>query len=162
MNIGIRGGSNIIELGEEQEIHMFFDELIKFRDDKTRKDKKYQKLELYCINRLYQKYVMEEDLLDTLDLTFMFTRTVILNKNMKHLDILAKIGLGIVKAFHSALYVIKSEHHYNFPVSLIIIDAPYRFFRIGDDVPLEDIDNLEGDPLWMRPDYMLEKYGGGK
>jgi hypothetical protein len=39
----------------------------------------------------------------------------------------------------------------------VLFDAPYRYLQI----PLEDYDNLEGDPLWMRPEYMLEKYFKG-
>ena len=30
---------------------------------------------------------------------------------------------------------------------------------IEEEIPLEDYDNLEGDPFWMRPEYMLERYG---
>jgi hypothetical protein len=47
----------------------------------------------------------------------------------------------------------KKSGHY-IALKIILAASPYRYLRI----PLEDYDNLEGDPLWMRPEYMLEKY----
>jgi hypothetical protein len=42
-------------------------------------------------------------------------------------------------------------------IRIICTDTVY--WMVEKNIPLSDFDNLEGDPLWMRPEYMLEKYG---
>lgn len=32
------------------------------------------------------------------------------------------------------------------------------YISAEDEIPLEDYDNLEGNPFWMRPEYVVEKY----
>ena len=159
MNVGIFAWCNQIELGDEREVVHFFDELREFHVKRNGSDKKNRVINLRYIDRLYGKYVLREDLLATLDLVFMFTRNIILNYDVRKHESLVRVGLGIVKAFHSALYGIWFEKFYEIPVHLMIIDRPYWALKAAEDIPLEDYDNLEGDPLWMRPEYMLEKYG---
>ena len=43
------------------------------------------------------------------------------------------------------------------PLKFVILEEPYC--TISDYIPLEDYDNNEGEPFWMRPDYLIEKYG---
>ena len=43
------------------------------------------------------------------------------------------------------------------PLRLVILNEPY--FSLSLDIPLEDYDNNEGEPFWMRPEYIIEKYG---
>lgn len=42
------------------------------------------------------------------------------------------------------------------PFRFIILDEPYC--TLSDNIPLEDYDNNEGEPFWMRPEYIVEHY----
>ena len=101
------------------------------------------------IDRLYRRYVRREDNFATLDL--LMARAKGLNNSLLE-QLVEKLHDGIKGAELSY----KSFGEY-LPIRLAICDLPYCL--IEEDIPLEDYDNLEGDPLWMRPEYMLEKYG---
>lgn len=102
------------------------------------------------IDRLYKRYVRHEDNIKTLNVLESKAKSI-----QKHLlkELVEKFKKGIegsdldYKTFGGEYY----------PVRLGIGDTFYSLLE--EEVPLEDYDNLEGDPLWLRPEYMLEKYG---
>ena len=102
------------------------------------------------IDRLYRRYVRREDNARTLEL--LMDRSKKIQNNLLD-QLVEKFEKGIKKSELS--YTTFGDY---FQIRLAIVDMPYSL--IVDDIPLEDYDNLEGDPLWMRPEYMLEKYGG--
>lgn len=101
------------------------------------------------IDRLYRRYVKHEDNEKTLAL--LISKSKIVKNNLLN-ELVKKFERGI----ENSEYFFKKYGEY-FPIRLVICDMPYSL--IEEDIPLEDYDNLEGDPLWMRPEYMLEKYG---
>ena len=42
------------------------------------------------------------------------------------------------------------------PIRFVILDEPYC--TLSRNIPLEDYDNNDGEPFWMRPEYIIEKY----
>ena len=101
------------------------------------------------IDRLYRRYVKREDGLITLNQ--LKEKHNIFGGGLLG-ELIIKFAGSIEKSENS---LIKFGEYV--PVHLVICDMPYPL--IEEDIPLEDYDNLEGDPLWMRPEYMLEKYG---
>jgi hypothetical protein len=96
-------------------------------------------------DRLYKRYVKNEDIGRLLKVTQDILAIRKLSKNARHfIECVVSITREIADY---------NPIHINFvePIELLFIDTC---------IPLEDRDNLEGDPLWMRPEYMLEKYGG--
>lgn len=100
------------------------------------------------IDRLYRRYVKREDNEKTL--AMLISKSKIVKNNLLN-ELVEKLAAGIKNSEYFTKY---GEY---FPIRLVICDMPYPL--IEEDIPLEDYDNLEGDPLWMRPEYMLEKYG---
>ena len=72
-----------------------------------------------------------------------------------HNDVLNILIEKLKRGIENSEYFIKYGDYY--PIRLCIHDVFYSM--VEEEIPLEDYDNLEGDPLWMRPEYMLEKYG---
>jgi hypothetical protein len=101
-------------------------------------------VEKRLLHRLYKSYVSESDFVATTDLVLH------LKKTCKQYE---RFFEAFDKAVEETQYYIKKQIYY--PILVQIVGIPYSFMEI----PLSDYDNLEGDPLWMRPEYMLEKYG---
>jgi hypothetical protein len=99
------------------------------------------------LHRLYKSYVSESDFAKTFNLVLR-----IKNYCCEYTQFFEAFD----KAIEETQYYQKKQVYY--PIRIEIVGIPYSFL----EVPLEDYDNLEGDPLWMRPEYVLEKYGGGK
>lgn len=100
------------------------------------------------IDRLYRRYVKHEDNEQTLALLISKAQMV---KNSLLNEFVEKLAAGIKNSEYFSKY---GEYY---PIRLCIHDTFYSI--VEENIPLEDYDNLEGDPLWMRPEYMLEKYG---
>jgi hypothetical protein len=102
------------------------------------------------IDRLYRRYVKREDVSNTRNMLNEILFQLESRKERKCL-------IQIIKAFDDqaacAEYSLQDYGKYH-PIRIFLTASPYRYLQI----PLEDYDNLEGDPLWMRPEYMLEKY----
>ena len=101
------------------------------------------------IDRLFRRYVKRESNKETLNIL----KTKLSSYNSELLKLLVSKFENEIE--HSEYFLQRFNTH--IPIRLIISDMPYPL--IEEEVPLEDYDNLEGDPLWMRPEYMLEKYG---
>lgn len=101
------------------------------------------------IDRLYRRYVRREDNFQTLK---------DLENILKNTD--NKLLVDLIENFREAIedseYFFKKYGEY-FPIRFCIHDV--FFSMVEEHIPLEDYDNLEGDPLWMRAEYMMEKYG---
>ena len=52
-------------------------------------------------------------------------------------------------------FFFKKDGEYE-PLRLVVLDEPYCM--LSDNIPLEDYDNNDGEPFWMRPEYIIEKY----
>jgi hypothetical protein len=91
------------------------------------------------VDRLFRRYVKREET--------NFTRDSLLKLSN------GKLKKKLLEAFD---YRVKTDEYLGkySPIHITLTACPYRYLQI----PLEDYDNLEGDPLWMRPEYMLEKY----
>ena len=131
MNVAVRSFNTLFLVGDIAEVS----DLFKLINDNL------------VIDRLYRRYIRREDNEKTL--TILTSKTKIMKS--KILDTLTeKIALGVENSNYF------KEYGYC-PVRLCIHDIVLSW--IEEQVPLEDYDNLEGDPLWMRPEYMIEKYG---
>lgn len=102
------------------------------------------------IDRLYKRYVRPEDNNKTLNI--LESKAKIIHNNLLE-KLIEKFAKGIEGS--NLDYEIFGGDYY--PIRLGIGDT--FFSMVEEEIPLEDYDNLEGDPLWMRPEYMLEKYG---
>ena len=133
MKIALTGAGSYFSLGDSSDYSKVF---LQLQED-------------VLINRLYTKYVKKEDIENT---------KVALEKAVSKLkgSSLKKIQFILNSFLHLMKCVEYEFEDYNsyVPIRIVLIDSPYRYLEI----PLEDYDNLEGDPLWMRPEYVLEKY----
>ena len=97
------------------------------------------------IDRLFRRYVKEEDVLATIESL----------KKLPKNELTDKLIEAFIYRTKTAEYCFKESGKY-MPIRIICTDTVY--WLIEKNISLEDYDNLEGDPLWMRPEYMLEKY----
>ena len=103
------------------------------------------------ILRLYKKYIAREDVSDTISelgkkcWDFKGKQKEILNKMISACEFGAKKSELCLQKF--------GEYE---PLRLVILDEPYC--TLSDNIPLEDYDNNEGEPFWMRPQYIIENY----
>ena len=134
MEVAFRSLSSIYVISEQTDLS----ELFSFINDNE------------LIDRLYRRYVRREEAEDTLSL---LKAKSLDDKNMRLHKILVE---KFEKEIEHAEYFFKRFGEY-IPIRIIISDMPYPL--IEEEIPLEDYDNLEGDPFWMRPEYMLERYG---
>ena len=100
------------------------------------------------IDRLYKRYVKRIQNTETL-------KILEAKLEVTSHPLLIKLVEKFKDEIDHAEYFYKEFGEY-IPIRLVINDIPYSV--IEEEVSLEDYDNLEGDPLWMRPEYMLEKY----
>jgi hypothetical protein len=107
-------------------------------------------LDFELIDRLYRRYVRKDDVLYTGNI---LSETLLRYKNGKEKKLLARLVDAYTDQAECSELAFKRCGEY-FPIRLFLTASPYRYLQI----PLEDYDKLEGDPLWMRPEYMLEKY----
>jgi hypothetical protein len=99
------------------------------------------------LERLYKRYVRFEDI----------TKTKEVLKEKSDTSKFAKILYDeFLICLDDVTWLLEDWNKY-LPIHLSLSDVAYCIVK--KNVPLEDYDNLEGDPLWMRPEYMLEKYG---
>lgn len=105
------------------------------------------------LDRLYRKYVKYVALVETLEV-LSFSLEGVVRKHNDYREIADRLTFAFNDAIDMAKAEVSKYNEYT-PIRLVPAELPYRYFN----VPLEDYDNLEGAPLWMRPEYMLEKYG---
>jgi hypothetical protein len=102
------------------------------------------------IDRLYRRYVKMEDVHDT---RHILSKVLSQSKKQKEKPLLTQLIKAFDDQVECSRLCFKRSGKY-IPIRIFLTASPYRYLQI----PLEDYDNLEGDPLWMRPEYMLEKY----
>lgn len=104
------------------------------------------------LRRLYKKYVEQESLCSTIE-ALEYSKQFVPRQKEKLLN---KI-ISAYKYGSELLELYAQDGHTYQPMRLVILDEPYC--TLSDNIPLEDYDNNEGEPFWMRPGYIIEKYG---
>lgn len=119
---------------------------------------------LYDLFQMLKKYDQNSLLLD-------FFKKVVKEKNIKSTfeilklqrrrcnNLQKKLLDKIIQAYEyqmelTGLYCDKGKKYD--PIRFVILDEPYC--TLSRNIPLEDYDNNNGDPFWMRPEYIIEKY----
>ena len=128
---------------------------------------KYKKLFKYAsqyelIDRLYRRYVRYDDIEATKGLVEQLFDEIHFDK-------------ALCEEFRYAYNnceedAEKYKHEYNeyIPIRLVNVTGIHTdmapmpeymaYIMAEEEIPLEDYDNLEGNPFWMRPEYVVEKY----
>ena len=103
------------------------------------------------IMRLYKKYVRRQDVFDTI--SELRTQSTLYKGKQKRLlaSVISACEFGAKK---SELCLEKFGEYE--PLRFVVLDEPY--YLISHNIPLEDYDNNDGEPFWMRPEYIIEKY----
>jgi hypothetical protein len=137
--IGIEKASYTIDTKlEPRALYNVFKELRKLTEKFSEKDK------FLLFDRLYKRYVKNEDIESLL-------------RVVQDILVMRKLSQNAHHFAECVLSIAEEKANYN-PIHINLIE-PIELLFIDTCIPLEDRDNLEGDPLWMRPEYMLEKYG---
>lgn len=97
------------------------------------------------IDRLFRRYVRREDVLITKQELLKLPDNRYTKNLINAFDYRSK----------SAEYFLEDWGEY-LPIRLILADEPYC--TLSRNIPLEDYDNNDGEPFWMRPEYILEHY----
>lgn len=103
------------------------------------------------IDRLYRRYVRHEDISYTLEA--LDNCLICASKSDKQK--ILKIKSSLLEGNKASELCIKDYGKY-IPVHIILFDMPYSV--LSRNIPIDDYDNLEGEPFWMRPQYILEHY----
>ena len=129
---------------EQKQLHNLFQKIFSINKDNL-------------LIRLYKKYVKREDV----------DKTIKLLENIKDSDnnfnraekkLLDTLINVFQKATYSSEYSFQHEDDHTYiPVRIIIFDEPFCTLSTRV-IPLEDYENNEGEPFWMRPDYIIEHY----
>lgn len=104
----------------------------------------------HLLARLYKKYVKEEDLNPTLCLL-----KKLKGKTRNDKNLLKELISKFEYATQSSVYFKNKYGHYD-AVRFVLLDEPYC--TLSRNIPLEDYDNNDGEPFWMRPQYILDHY----
>ena len=128
---------------EQKQLHNLFQKIFSINKDNL-------------LIRLYKKYVKREDV----------DKTIKLLENIKDSDnnfnraekkLLDTLINVFQKATYSSEYSFQHEDDHTYiPVRIIIFDEPYS--SMSAYIPIEDYENNEGEPLWMRPDYITQRF----
>lgn len=112
----------------------------------------FQKIAVdHFIDRLYRQYVKQEDVQNTLD-ALDNCLSKVSEKNKKKI---LKLKNSLNRGNEAAKLCIEDYGKY-ISVRIVLFDEPYC--TLSDNIPLKDYDNIEGEPFWMRPEYILEHY----
>ena len=129
---------------------------------------KYRRLFRYSsryelIDRLYRKYVRYDDIDATRDLVKQIFDSMMFTKKLCDTFLEAYDScVDDVKNYTNGDKRLYGKHKGGCsPIRIINVTDPIvvLYAAVESLIPDEDYDNLEGDPLWMRPEYMIEKYG---
>ena len=134
MEIAFKSALGLSIIGEAECLYNFF---VKYND--------------VLIERLYKRYVRREDVECTLKLL----EEKINSSNTNDIYIFRKL-YNLLKERCSLSEKCLQKFGKYIPVRIVIFDEP--FCTISDNIPLEDYDNNDGEPFWMRPGYILEHY----
>jgi len=101
------------------------------------------------LDRLYRRYIRRNDVDNTLKLLGEY------QVNQKYKTLKNNL-LNAIKDQATCAENNLEDYGEYVPVRIVLFDLPYSV--IDDDIPLEDYDNNDGEPFWMRPEYIVEKY----
>lgn len=168
MIVGFKGGPRIKEVGPRFDMWAFFEAVA----EKLENDDLGSRFPLVG-DRLYKRYIRLEEMesvkeemdiikselekiyldnwLETKlepDETIekMGTRLNLKAENLA--DLFEPFFSGFYKTYETALFFHKEDNEY-YPLKIVYTDLPYYAF--DKRRPLEDYENLEGDPFWLRP-----------
>ena len=126
---------DLMILGEAEEYYKFFQNNLDNNE---------------LLDRLYRRYVKRENVNATKE----YLKSLEIKKSTNSLA--KKIRKSLEdQAECSELRFARTKRY--IPVRIVLFDEPYHL--LSRNIPLEDYDNNEGEPFWMRPDYLIEKYG---
>ena len=135
MKIAVRTAFGIITLGDSNEYYKLFQRV---KDNEL-------------LDRLFRKYVRREDVNKTTEALATCAEDFSKSDKLR----ISKLKDLVVRGAKQGEYDLEDYGKY-FPVRIILYDLPFSV--IADDIPLEDYDNNDGEPFWMRPEYIIEKY----
>ena len=122
------------------------------------------------IDRLYRRYVRYEDIDATQRLVEQIFDEIQFDKALRN---------DFTYAYEQCIEDVKEdagkngEHYgeggnYCHPIRILNVTGIHTdmspmpeymaYISAEGEIPLEDYDNLEGNPFWMRPEYVVEKY----
>lgn len=104
------------------------------------------------IQRMYLRYVNRNDVKNTLRALLEEERR---QKTDYKVQLFKRVYDSLKKRASMSEKCLEKFGKY-IPVRIILFDEPYC--TLSDNIPLEDYDNNEGEPFWMRPEYILEHY----
>ena len=103
------------------------------------------------IDRLYRRYVRREDVSHTLEAL----DDCLIGASKSNKQKILKIKNSLVEGNEASKLCIEDYGKY-IPLCIILFDMPYSI--LSRNISIEDYDNNEGEPFWMRPQYILEHY----
>lgn len=106
------------------------------------------------IDRLYRRYVRKEDIDATKELVEKIFDDISFDKEQRN---------EFIRAYN---WCIKDMQEYlqkygeYVPIRIVNVEGDNAIFYVAIEIglPLEEYDNLKGDPFWMDPFYMEERY----
>ena len=135
MKIAVRTAFGITTLGDSKEYYELFQRV---KDNEL-------------LDRLFRKYVRREDANKTAEALATCAENFSKSGKLR----ISKLKDLVIRGARQGEYDLEDYGKY-FPVRIILYDLPFSV--IADDIPLEDYDNNDGEPFWMRPEYIIEKY----
>ena len=114
------------------------------RDDYFLLMSRYSKDNKY-IDRLFRKYVRKADTIATKEALLALPDNQFVKKLIEAFDYISGVAEDVFEDYGE--YV---------PIRIVLFDEPYSM--LSRNIPLEDYDNNDGEPFWMRPEYIIEKY----
>lgn len=171
-NIGFFGGGSVMQLGSINDVKVFF----KCIDEYIAKTHPSTDWSLFT-DKLYRRYINQKELptfikqvkeakkiflnIPTYKVDF---KKLGINANNTQLklqesDLLAvfdKYFKSLEHCIEMVMLIIDKRHNYNQPIRTVVSDLPE--FYADDDRPLEEYDNLEGEPFWLRTEPTIEAF----
>lgn len=126
------------ELTDNFELYHAFQELLSINNEEL-------------LVRLYKKYVKRENVDKTVDLL----KAGVSRMKGKNKKIFDSLLFAFEDGVEGSEISLRSFGKYE-PLRLVVLDEPYCM--LSDNISLEDYDNNDGEPFWMRPEYIIEKY----
>ncbi len=138
VTVALYGSGSYTELVDNQSLNSVFINLLKTETSDL-------------LIRLYRKYVKREQVSSTI---YLLKSKLVLLKNkeqkiLNHLVDACKYASEVSELSYQTFGIYR-------PLRLVTLDEPYCM--LSQNIPLEDYDNNDGEPFWMRPEYIIEKY----
>jgi hypothetical protein len=163
-NVGFAGGTSVFQVGSVDDMFFFFQCAKRFVFDarlvrhaclfSDRLYKRYVDLKDFTFFKEVIKVVIDD--FSSVNLSCLNGVNDIIISNSLSLDFYNSSSLyEVFSKYFKAIYhcleiseLLFNEHNYNQPLRVVISDMPYLF--VDESRTLEEYDNLDGDPFWMR------------